>query len=414
LGPPVWTAGLAAWGAGVLLWPQLARAQKRQALFLAGAGVVAYGFALARGASPSLMGLLTQNTALLGMLAAVSFLRLLRPPEAGSDGLPRGRAALWRTLVGVHVLGAVINLSAVFIMADRIGPDGKPRTEQAAALVRAFLAAALWSPFFAATAVALTYAPGASPLGLAASGMALAAALLWLAGRDIERASGNRAADFVGYPMQAASLRIPAVLAALVATGHWLVPEWTALSVISLASLAVVCVAVLAERGPRGGGRALYCHVRDRLPGMSGELVLFLSAAVFASGLRALMDSGGLWLPFTAFGVTEAALVLAVMILLAALGIHAVITIAMASAWLAPLQPEPTLLALVFVQSWAIGLAAGPMSGIHLALQGRYGLSPARLARGNVRYCLQAYAVAVVWLAVVGSLLGARLLPAWG
>ena len=72
------------------------------------------------------------------------------------------------------------------------------------------------------------------------------------------------------------------------------------------------------------------------------------------------------------------------------------------------------LLALVFVQSWAIGLAAGPMSGIHLALQGRYGLSPARLARGNVRYCLQAYAVAVVWLAVVGSLLGARLLPAWG
>jgi hypothetical protein len=126
------------------------------------------------------------------------------------------------------------------------------------------------------------------------------------------------------------------------------------------------------------------------------------------------MESGGLWLPLSGFGVTEAALLLAVMILLAAMGIHAVITIAMASAWLAPLQPEPTLLALVFVQSWAIGLAAGPMSGIHLALQGRYGLSSSQLARGNLRYCLQAYVVAVVWLAVVGSVLGAPLLPAWG
>lgn len=57
--------------------------------------------------------------------------------------------------------------------------------------------------------------------------------------------------------------------------------------------------------GPRAGGHALYGHVRDRLPGMAGELVLFLSAAVFASGLRALMDSGPLWLPFTAFGVGE-------------------------------------------------------------------------------------------------------------
>ena len=207
---------------------------------------------------------------------------------------------------------------------------------------------------------------------------------------------------------------MPAVLAVLVGAGHWVVPEWAALAVISLAALVVVCVVVLVQQGARAGGHALYGHVRDRLPGMSGELVLFLSAAVFASGLRALMDSGGLWLPFAAFGVTEAALVLAAMILLAALGIHAVITIAMASAWLAPLQPEPTLLALVFVQSWAIGLAAGPMSGIHLALQGRYGLSAAQLARTNVRYCVQAYAAAVVWLAAVGSVLGVPLLPAWG
>lgn len=413
-GPPVWWAGIAAWVSGVLLWPKLARAQKRQAWFLGGAGLLAFGAALARGGRPDWSGLLTQNTALLGMLAAVSFLQLLRAPEGSETSLPQGRAALWRTLFGVHLLGAVINLSAVFIMAERIGPQGKPKPEQAMALARAFLAAALWSPFFAATAVALTYAPGANPLGLAGAGVVLAAVLLWLAGRDIERASGNRAADFVGYPMHLAALRVPGVLAVLVALGHWLVPKWAALSVISLASLVVVCIAILIGQGPRVAGRSIYLHARDRLPAMSGELVLFLSAGVFASGLRALIDSGGFWLPFAGFGVTEAALVLAVMILLSALGIHAVISITMMAAWLAPLHPEPTLMALVFVQSWAIGLAAGPMSGIHLAMQGRYGIPASVLARGNIRYCLEAYGMAVVWLGLVGACVGVHLLPTWG
>lgn len=147
---------------------------------------------------------------------------------------------------------------------------------------------------------------------------------------------------------------------------------------------------------------------------MSGELILFLAAGAFASGLRALIDSDAVWMPFGGFGVAEAAIVLAVMILLSAVGIHTVISITMAAAWLAPLHPEPTFLALVFVQSWAIGNAAGPMSGVHLALQGRYGISAAALSRGNIRYCLQAYAVAVLWLAIVGTWLGARLMSVWG
>jgi hypothetical protein len=135
---------------------------------------------------------------------------------------------------------------------------------------------------------------------------------------------------------------------------------------------------------------------------MAGELALFLAAGVFAAGLTSLIDSGGFWLPFARFGAFEAAIVLAVMIVLAAVGIHTVISITMTAAWLAPLHPEPTLLALVFVQSWAIGLAAGPMSGIHLALQGRFGIAATVLARNNLRYCLQAYASALLWLAIVG------------
>jgi hypothetical protein len=407
-GSQAWLAGSAAWLAGMLLWPMLLASQKKQAIFLAGIGVLAFGVSVLGGQHPIWTTMLTQNIALLGMLGAVSFLQLLKAPNDAIEALPRGRIALWRTALGVHLLGAVINLSAVFIMAERIRALGKLRPEQAMILSRAFLAAALWSPFFAATAIALAYAPGANPLHLASAGGALAAVLLVIAVRDIEKSFDTTICDFVGYPIHLRSLQIPVLLSILVGAGHWLLPHWTALSVISLASLAIACLAVTFERGVKSGSISIYHHCRDRLPGMAGELVLFLSAGVFASGLQSLISQGGFWIPFSSFGAVEAALVLAIMILLSILGIHAVISITMISSWLAPIHPEPNLLALVFVESWAIGLAAGPLSGIHIAIQSRFGISANTLSRGNMRYCLKAYIVAALWLVTYGELLGVR------
>lgn len=400
-GPPMWWAGIAAWLAAIMLWPQLTGAQRRLALLLAGIGLVAAVATWIRGGQLAWIGLLTQNTALLGMLAAVSFLQLLGRSEGETQELPKGKLALWRTAVGVHLLGAVINLSALFIMADRIGSNGKPRIEQVALLSRAYLAAALWSPFFAATAVALTYAPGANPLGLMAAGITLAALLICLAGYDIIRSGPDRAENFVGYPMHLDALAIPGVLAVLVGLGHWIFPRWAMLSVVSFASLIVVVFTMMCRQGPWQASRSMIEQATARLPNMSGELILFLAAGCFASGLSSLIGTGGIWMPFTKFGVVEAATVLAIMILLAAVGVHAVISITMAATWLAPLQPEPTLLALVFVQSWAIGLAAGPTSGTNITIQGRYGIPAMRMARGNIRYCLQAYGAAVIWQVII-------------
>lgn len=399
-GPKAWWAGSAAWLAGILLWPKLLASQKRQAILLAGSGLAFFGASIFRGHNPVLVSLLTQNVSLLGMLGAVSFLRLINAQGGANETLPQGRLALWRTALGVHLLGAVINLSAVFIMAERFKSSGKLLPEQAMILSRAFLAAALWSPFFAATAVALSYAPGANPLQLAGIGGALAAMLLIIAVRDIERLLGNSVSDFVGYPIHLRTLRIPLFLSILVAAGHWLLPNWSALSVISTASLAIVCLVSIFERGPKSALIAIYHHGKDSLPGMSGELVLFLAAGVFASGLQSLISLGGIWIPFSSFGATEAAVVLASMILLSIFGIHAVISITIVASWLAPLHPDPNLLALVFVESWAIGLAAGPLSGIHIAIQGRFGISTSTLSRGNMFYCIKAYGIAVLWLAI--------------
>jgi hypothetical protein len=149
------------------------------------------------------------------------------------------------------------------------------------------------------------------------------------------------------------------------------------------------------------GATAVARHVHLRLPAMRGELTLFLAAAVFATGLDALIATQGGSLTPAHFGPIQSALVLAGMIGLCVIGVHAVISIAMVSAWLAPISPDPMLLAAVFTQCWAIGLAVSPMSGIHLALQGRYGVSAGAMARGNARYCLQAYGAAVLVQAAI-------------
>ena len=249
------------------------------------AGAVAFGVALTRG-SLSLLGLLTQNTALLGMLAAVSFLRLLvASPGAAAAQVCQRAAALWRTCA-VHVLGAADQpVGGRFIMADRIGADGKPRQDRAAVLVRAFLAAALVVPFFAAT--------GGVDLWRQPASVWRHPAWRWrwccCARRSGHRAQQRQpAADFIGYPMQASALKVPAVLAVLVGPGT----GWCRMGGVALAGHQPGRARGGVRRGAGAAGRAAaamrcwwaMCATACRV--MSGELALFLSAAVFASGLR--------------------------------------------------------------------------------------------------------------------------------
>ena len=399
---PAWPAGVAAWGAAILLWPKLDRRQRRLVGLLIAIGVLALCWSTVRGAPAYWLGALTQNNALLGMLVGVSFLQLLSLANA-TESLPKGRRALWQTLLATHFLGAAINLSAVFMIADRIGPKGVPRGEQAALLVRSFLSAAMWSPFFAAVAVAITYAPGASQAGVLAWGLPFAVLLLVLAGRRLERELPEGGREFVGYPMRPGALAAPLVLAVGVGLMHLWFPSWSALAIITIVAPLIAVVATLWRSGLFAGTDRVVQQARSRLPAMSGELALFLAAAVFASGLRSLMASTSLGMPFDSVGPLQAALLLALMIGFAMIGIHAVISISIVSAWTAPLSPDPVLMATVYCMSWAIGLAVSPLSGIHLALQGRYGLSAVSLARLNAKYGLMAYGLAALWLLAIGA-----------
>lgn len=384
-------AGIAAWLAGVILLPGVKGLARLQILGMLGLGAAALAWAASTGRTTDWESVLASNQALLAMLAAVSFLRLVTlPASAADDPTPRGPGALRTTLLGVHLFGSVINLSAFMIIGDRLSAHRPLTPTQAQVLSRGFAMAAHWSPFFAAMGVALTNAPGAQLPTLALFGLPVAA--LALGYTAIELGRRPEATGFAGHPLHFGALWIPALLALAVLLIHQWRPQVPILTLVSALSLTVTLVVVLAREGA-GGLQRLAAFTRTGLPRMSNELALFLAAGVLATGIAAAVAASGISLGAGRFGAAEAAGLLVGMVSLSVLGIHPVISIATAGGLLAPLEPDPNLLGMVFLMTWALGVTMSPFSGMHLAMQGRYGIDSYRFLRWNWRFALFVLAV---------------------
>lgn len=389
-------AGVAAWLAGLILMPGVMGLARVQILVMLGLGSAALAWAASTGRPTDWEPVLASNQALLAMLAAVSFLRLVTVPTSARNELtPRGRGALRTTLLGVHLFGSVINLSAIMIIGDRLSVGRSLTPTQAQVLSRGFAMAANWSPFFAAMGVALTNAPGAQLPVLTLFGLPVA--VLALAYTAAELGRSPEVEGFEGYPMHFGALWIPALLALAVLLVHETRPQVPILTLVSALSLMVTLVVLLVREG-RGGLKRIVELIRTGLPRMSNELALFLAAGVLASGLAGAAAAAGFRISGGSFGASEAAGLLLAMVALSALGIHPVISIATAGSLLAPLAPDPNLLGMVFLMSWALGVTVSPFSGMHLAMQGRYGIDSHRFLGWHWRFALFVLAVDMVVL----------------
>ncbi len=405
---PAWITGVIAWVACLLLLPRLPPQQLYMVLVLAGLGIAGIIWGMARGSEGLVVMALTQNVPLAGMLIAVSFLRLIAMGHSTSgESLEQGRKALFKTMIGVHLFGAVINFSAVAIFADRLSARTKLTMEQAMALSQAFIIGATWSPFYGAMAAALTAAPGASLTQLILWGIPIAVvgiALTWI---TLTSARHGGAKNFVGYPLHLEALWVPAVLAAGVLAVHEWQPRWSVLAIIAALAPLVTIVTLLA-RDVRRTGPILLRLVHLGLPAMNGELTLFLAAGILSAGMNGTIDALQLGLPFAQFGAFEASLVLIVMNVCAWLGLHPIILVSVLGPWLMPLQPDQTLLAMTFLMSWGIGLTACPMSNTMLAMAGRYGLPFGELLGQNRRFSMKMTVVCVVVLQIYWIVAGGR------
>lgn len=395
---PAWITGVVAWTACILLLPDLPRRQFWMVLLLAGVGGLGMLWGAAIGKGGLLAIALTQNIPLTGMLIAVSFLQLIAVrPEPDAAPLEQGPRALLKTMIGVHLFGAVINFSAVAIFADRLSARAKLTMEQAMGLSQAFIVGASWSPFYGAMAAALTVAPGASLAQLILWGLPIAAIGMTVTYLILTSARHGGAKTFVGYPLHLEALWVPALLAASVLAVHEVQPRWSVLAIIAALAPLVTVITLLA-RDLRAARPALLRHVRSRLPYMNGELTLFLAAGILSAGMAGAIAAMDLGLPFSRFGPFEASLVLVIMNLFAWAGFHPIILVSVLGPWLTPLQPDQNLLAMVFLMSWGVGLTACPMSNTMLVMAGRYHMPFGRLLGQNRRYSAVMTAVCVAVL----------------
>ena len=112
-------------------------------------------------------------------------------------------------------------------------------------------------------------------------------------------------------------------------------------------------------------------------------------------------------LPFgSGFDAAAATILLAGMLLLSLLGVHPIISIAVATPLLTPFTPDSQLLAVTFVFSWSLGTCASPLSGLNLIFQGRYGIPSVRLAMLNWPYVAVMFLVAALFLHGAALILG--------
>lgn len=391
-------AGALTLGCAVVGLFLVGRTQRLVSILLIAVGVISLGVGVGLGASVDVVDLFLVNQDLVGMLTAVSFLRLITPTGALARPRLRGRWALLRTAVATHALGSVINIGAVGIVGDHLRGTTRLRFADAVLLSRSYTTAAFWSPFWAAAAAATTLVPGSNTLVVVLVGLSVAVVVTCVSLLDLMRLWGSELADYSGYALSWALVRIPLALVALVITTHSVFPQVPVPRIVLLAGLGVTLVGLLLQDGRtalRRGAR----HARHDLPMLRGEVTLFASAGILAVGLRVLFPLIAVDLPFDGFTVLVAWLAIVVMVVFALMGVHPIVSVAVVAAVVLPLNPDPTLFVVAACIGWGTGTAVGPLSGLTMFLSSRYGIDTLALTRRNLVFL--AIVLAAAWPALL-------------
>ena len=402
-------SGLFAFAAALCLLPDTGTPQRIQLGVLVSIGLALLLFALSRGAAINWSAILSQNTGILSMVLSVGLLKLIFSKDSTKaatekEKLPIGRKAFFHTLMSLTIFGSVINISAAILVGDRLTLNRPMNYFTAGTITRAYSGCAAFSPFFGCMAVALTAVGDFELLSVMANGVPFtiaSVAVLYFSGvwRHKEKLD-----SFYGYPLRAESLFVPTVLAIIVFVMNMVMPNVPVLTIIALSSIALTVVLLIMRYGVNPSTDRLVDFVKVDLPKSLNEVQLFISAGILASGLQALIQIGSLSAPIDEFTSTTACLLLALMIVVSALGIHPVIQIVTVAPLILATNPDPELLGLTFLFSWALGTQASPLSGTNLIMQGRYNIVAWRGAMQNWPFVGFMYFIAGALLMVRGWL----------
>lgn len=383
------TSALAGVGIWIYFTLNLGRLNRRQriqnfAVMTPGLALLGYSIWLIP-SSDLLKPLLNANQLIITLLAAISFLQLTT--KLSSDKRDsEGKKGLKRTLISTHLMSAVINVSAMVLVAERLKRDNKLTTIQGLTLLRAFGVCAFWSPFFAAMGATLLSAPGSevsrflpytAPLAI----IAMLISYVQLTRRpDIEQ--------FTGYPISIESLRLPLGLASAVLILHYLIPEFSVIMLVSSLAILLVVTLLFVRYSIQEATLRLGNHITEGLPNTRGEIALFISSTVLATGTTAIQIALDIDLAPAQFDATAACITLTILVALSLIGVHPVTSNLIAGATLMPATEDPNLLAITLIMAWSMGSTLSPLAGNQIILQGRYGIRARDLMRANGPYTL--------------------------
>ena len=346
----------------------------------------------------------TANQYLLTLLVGVGFLRLITSLKSESqEQVPKGKQSFLKTYFGVHLFGAVINMSALILVADKLYKRKALTTAQIVLLTRAFAADAYWSPFFVAFAAVSVYAPHLEIKMIILNGLFLAFVTFLFTYLEVFRNKKFDVQNFEGYPLSLNSLFLPFSLAFLVLFTNYFYPHTKIIILIPSFSIMLVLFVLSLQTNFLKALKDIKKHIVEELPNMKSEMSLFLVAGMFGISVSSILIGLHVNLPFETFSWIEASILLAIFILLGFVGVHPVITVAMIGSFLE--NVNHTLFAVSFLMAWSTTVATSPFSGLNLTIISRYQLNGKEIFMLNIFHTLKMYVVYVLCLFVLSKYL---------
>lgn len=397
----IFLAGILAWFALITLFKNV---NGKSLLYkLLALSFIAFSYSFFSGFEIDYIKVFSVNQYLLTLLIGVGFLRLIATPKAKNvKSLPSGKKSFFKTYLGVHLFGSVINLSSLIIVADKLYEKSKLTNLQVITLTRAFSSDAYWSPFFVAFAAAITYAPKLSSSIILMMGIVLAFIAFLVTFFEIKNEPSLD--EFKGYPIEFETLYLPFLLAILVLVTNYIFPSVKVILLISIFSLLLTFFILPLKYRVKKSKEMLIAHITFELPKMKNEIALFLIAGMFGVSISSVLLGMNLSLPIEQLNGLYASILLFILIALSFVGIHPIISIAVLGNWVD--QLNHTLLAATFLMSWATAVSTSPFSGLNLTMQARYELEAKEVFKINLPYAIKMYFICVIMLFALSNYLG--------
>ena len=396
-------AGIFAWVSFLILFSSLKN--KTIIIVLLILSVFAFCFSYFNGYKIDFVKVFTVNQYLLTLLIGVGFLRLIATPKKDKlTQFPIGKDSFIKTYFGVHLFGSVINLSSLILVADKMYKKSPLTNTQVVLLTRAFASDAYWSPFFVAFAAAITYAPKLDTSIILLNGIVLAFFAFLITYFEVVKNKEFKLDEFRGYPLSFESLYVPFILAILVLVTNYIYPNIKVIVLISTFSIFITLLIFPFKKGLSQSLIKFNNHVIEELPKMKVEIALFLVAGMFGISISSILIGLNLDLPFKIFDWQIASILLFIFIMLAFIGIHPIITIAIIGDFLGGVNH--TLLALTFLMAWSTTVSTSPFSGLNLTIVARYNFDAKEIFRLNIFYAFKMYLICVFCLFLVSKYLG--------